>query len=139
MAGRFPPQWQPGGFCITDYPQERGKGAGRRAGDYDDCGRLEGGPVGGFKSGLFFWESCCLLFLLYNMGIWVYMSTEAVKKGEPLQSWYLRLLLRQGLGVPSSSMMFESGTLSVVTNRTTPSSFPNSGCSLYCCWITCIN
>ena len=47
------------------------------------------------------------------MGSWVDMSTEAVKKGEALQSWYLRLLLRQGLGVPAGSMMFESGTFSV--------------------------
>ena len=69
--------------------------------------------MGGFKSGLFLWESCSLRFLLYNTGSWADMSTEAVKKGEALQSWYLRLLLRQGLGVPAGSMMFESGTLSV--------------------------
>ena len=69
--------------------------------------------VGGFKTGLFLWESCCLPSLLYNAGSWVDMSTEAVRKGEALQSWYLRLLLRQGPGVPAGSMMFETGTLSV--------------------------
>ena len=69
--------------------------------------------VGGFKTGLFLWESCCLPSLLYNAGSWVDMSTEAEKKGEALQTWYLRLLLRQGPGVPAGSMLWETGTLSV--------------------------
>ena len=49
--------------------------------------------VGGFKTGLFPWQACCLPSLLYNAGSWVDMSAEAVKKGEALQTWYLRLLL----------------------------------------------
>ena len=69
--------------------------------------------VGGFKTGLFLWEACCLPSLLYNAGSWVDMSTEAVRKGEALQTWYLRLLLRQGQEVPAGSMLWETGTLSV--------------------------
>ena len=69
--------------------------------------------VGGFVTGLFLWESCCIPSLLYNAGSWVDMSREAERQGEALQTWYLRLLLRQGPGVPAGSMLWETGTLSV--------------------------
>ena len=57
------------------------------------------------------WETCCLPSLLHNAGTWVEMPASAVKKLNSLQLWFLRLLLRQGPGVPSSSLLWESSCL----------------------------
>ena len=67
--------------------------------------------AGGFESGLMLWETCCLPSLLHNAGTWVEMPAAAVKKLNSLQGWFLRLLLRQGPGVPSSSLLWESSCL----------------------------
>ena len=69
--------------------------------------------VGGFKTGLFLWESCCVPSLLYNAGSWTGMSKEAEKRLDTLQGWYLRILLRQGPGAPSSAMLWEFSVLSM--------------------------
>ena len=69
--------------------------------------------MGGFQSGLLLWETCCVPSLLHNCGTWVEMPDTAVKRLEALQCWYLRLLLRQGPGVPTGSMLWETGLLSV--------------------------
>ena len=61
--------------------------------------------VGGFESGLMLWETCCLPSLLHNAGTWV---EAALKKLQSLQGWFLHLLLRQGPGVPSSSLLWET-------------------------------
>ena len=41
--------------------------------------------VGGFVSGLFLWELCCLPSLLYNAGSWTGISKEAERQTEGLQ------------------------------------------------------
>ena len=41
------------------------------------------------------------------------MSKEAEKRLDGLQSWYLRILLRQGQGAPSSAMLWEFSVLSM--------------------------
>ena len=64
--------------------------------------------AGGFESGLMLWETCCLPSLLHNAGTWVEMPATALKKLNSLQGWFLRLLLRQGPGVPSCSLLWES-------------------------------
>ena len=69
--------------------------------------------VGGFKTGLFLWESCCIPSLLYNAGSWLQLSKEAEKSLDDLQGWYLRMLLRQGQGVPSGAILWESAVLSM--------------------------
>ena len=69
--------------------------------------------VGGFETGLFLWESCCLPSLLHNAGTWVEMSTDAVKRLNSLQNWFVRLLLRQGPGSPTGSLLWETGLLSM--------------------------
>jgi hypothetical protein len=61
--------------------------------------------VGGFVSGFLLWESCCVSFLLHNSGSWVGLSGHAEKGLESLQVWFLRLLLRQGPGVASGSLL----------------------------------
>ena len=69
--------------------------------------------VGGFVSGLLLWESCCVYSLLHNSGSWVDLSGQAEKRLESLQVWFLRLLLRQGPWVASSSLLWETETLSM--------------------------
>ena len=69
--------------------------------------------VGGLQSGLFFWESCCKPSLLYNAGRWVDMSKEEEKRLDFLQIWFLRMLLRQGQGVPSGAILWEVAALSM--------------------------
>ena len=69
--------------------------------------------VGGFASGLFLWESCCIPSLLYNAGSWLDMSKEAEKRLDALQMWFLRMLLRQGQGVPSGAILWEVAALSM--------------------------
>jgi hypothetical protein len=69
--------------------------------------------VGGFVSGLFLWESCCIPSLLYNAGSWLDMSKEAEKRLDALQIWFLRMLLRQGQGVPSGAILWEVAALSM--------------------------
>ena len=76
----------------------------------DDC---RARTVGGFTTGLFLWESCCIPSLLYNAGSWLNMSKEAEKRLDTLQSWYLRILLHQGPGAPSSAMLWEFSVLSM--------------------------
>ena len=69
--------------------------------------------VGGFETGLLLLESCCVSSLLHNSGSWVDLSKPAEKRLESLQLWYLRLLLRQGPGATSGSLLWETQTLSI--------------------------
>ena len=69
--------------------------------------------VGGFVSGFLLWESCCVSSLLHNSGSWVGLSGQAEQRLESLQLWFLRLLLRQGPGVASGSLLWETKTLSM--------------------------
>ena len=69
--------------------------------------------VRGFQSGLFLCESCCIPSLLYNAGSWIDMSKEAEKRLDALQIWFLRMLLRQGQGVPSGAILWELAALSM--------------------------
>ena len=69
--------------------------------------------MGGFVTGLLLWESCCVSSLLHNSGSWVGLSEPAEKRLEALQLWYLRLLLRQGPGAASGSLLWETKTLSI--------------------------
>ena len=69
--------------------------------------------VGGFVSGLFLWESCCIPSLLYNAGSWQGISKDAEKRLDALQNWFLRILLRQGPGAPSSAILWELQVLTM--------------------------
>ena len=69
--------------------------------------------MGGFVTGLFLWESCCIPFLLYNSGSWLDMSKEDEKQLDTLQKWLLHILLRQGPVVPSGAILCESAMLSM--------------------------
>ena len=64
-------------------------------------------------SGFLLWESCCVSSLLHNSGSWVGLSGQAEQWLESLQLWFLRLLLRQGLGAASGSLLWETKTLSM--------------------------
>ena len=44
---------------------------------------------------------------------WLQLSKEAEKRLDGLQVWYLRMLLRQGQGVPSGAILWESAVLSM--------------------------
>ena len=68
--------------------------------------------VGGFATSLLLWESCCVSSLLCNSGSWVGLSKPAKKRLETLQLWYLGLLLSQGPGVASGSLLWETKMLS---------------------------
>ena len=57
------------------------------------------------------WETCCLPSLLHNCGTWVEMPATATKKLNSIQTWFLRLLLRQGPGAPTSSLLWETAML----------------------------
>ena len=87
------------------------KGAALEIADIVDDWRAK--TVGGFTTGLFLWESCCVPSLLYNAGSWINMSKEAEKRLDGLQSWYLRILLRQGQDALSSAMLWEFAVLSM--------------------------
>ena len=69
--------------------------------------------VGGFVTGFLLWESCCVSSLLHNSGSWIELSRPAEKRLESLQVWFLRLLLHQGPGVASGSLLWETKTLSM--------------------------
>ena len=69
--------------------------------------------MGGFVSGLFLWESCCIPSLLYNAGSWQGISKDAEKRLDALQNWFLRILLRQGPGAPSSAILWELQVLTM--------------------------
>ena len=71
------------------------------------------GVVGGFKSGFLLWEACYIPSILHNSSTWVEIPKAALKQLEDLQLWFLRLLLRQGPGVPTASLLWESSLLSM--------------------------
>ena len=69
--------------------------------------------VGGFNSGLFLWESCCIPSLLYNAGSWLEISKAAEKRLDALQIWFLCIVLRQGQGAPSNAILWELQVLTM--------------------------
>ena len=102
-----------GESCMETIRQREGKikGAALEIAVIVDDWRAQ--VVGGFESGLILWESCCIPFLLHNCGTWVELPATTVKKLEALQMWFLRLLLRQGPGVPTASLLWETSILSM--------------------------
>ena len=72
--------------------------------------------VGGMESALTMWEACCVPFLLHGAGTWVEITPAAERRLEALQNWFVRLILRVGLGCPSravaASLRWETGLMS---------------------------
>jgi hypothetical protein len=102
-----------GESCLETIRQREGKvkGAALEIAVIVDDWRAQ--VVGGFQSGLLLWESCCIPSLLHNSGTWVELSSEGVRKLETLQLWFVRLLLRQGPGVPTASLLWETSLLTM--------------------------
>ena len=72
--------------------------------------------VGGMDSALTMWEACCVPSLLHGAGTWVEITPAAERRLEALQNWFVRLILRVGLGCPSravaASLRWETGLMS---------------------------
>ena len=98
---------------LETIRQREGKGNGAAVEIVNIVDDWRASIVGGFVTGLFLWESCCIPSLLYNAGSWLHLSKEAEKRLDGLQLWYLRILLRQGQGVPSGAILWESAVLSM--------------------------
>ena len=58
-------------------------------------------------------DNSCVSSLPHNSGSWVKLSGQAEQRLESLQLWFLRLLLHQGPGVASGSLLWETKTLSM--------------------------
>ena len=97
--------WGLGEPCHETIRQREGKvrGAAMEIAAIVDDWRA--GVVGGFKSGFLLWEACCIPSILHNSSTWVENPEAAVKRLEALHLWFLRLLLRQGPGVPTASLL----------------------------------
>ena len=113
MARRLSPHGRPGVSVLETIIQREGKvkGAALEIAAIVDDWRSH--LVGGFVTGFLLWESCCVSSLLHNSGSWVNLPEQAEKRLESLQLWYLCLLLRQGPGVASGSLLWETKTLSM--------------------------
>ena len=67
--------------------------------------------VGGMESALMLWEACCIPSLFHGSGSWMEIPSQTVHKLNFLQRWFVRLVLRVGLGTPVASLLWDFGLL----------------------------
>ena len=67
--------------------------------------------IGGMKTALMLWETCCVPSLLHGAGTWVDISKATEKKLNSIQLWFLRLVLRVGPGSPCAALLWDNQML----------------------------
>ena len=67
--------------------------------------------TGGMETALMLWETCCIPSLMHGAGTWVEMPSEAVKRLNKIQNYFVRLVLRIGPGSPLASILWDTSLL----------------------------
>ena len=67
--------------------------------------------TGGMETALMLWETCCIPSLMHGAGTWVEMPSEAVKRLNKIQNYFVRLVLRIGPGSPLVSILWDTSLL----------------------------
>ena len=57
------------------------------------------------------WETCCIPSMVHGAGTWVEMNKSTEKRLNTLQCWFIRLILKIGLGSPVSGLLWDTALL----------------------------